>query len=235
MVIRNWMDTDFLHTVFLRLNTGSVNLSPQELRQALLPGPFTDYIDDAAAQSTGLQQLLGTSKPDPRMRDIEILARFFAFHFFAEQYPGRMKKFLDAAFDTFNKGWPEYESKLISAKEEFEKGVKDLMTSFGDRVARKPTSPQFNRAIFDALIYFYSQPSVRSALRTKRTAVQKAYDKLFVADSKFVKSIESDTAGAPNTLTRLQVWASELSRITGKAIRAPKIPTARTAKSSVKT
>jgi hypothetical protein len=50
VVIRNWKDTDFLHTVFLRLNTGSVNLSPQELRQALLPGPFSDYIDDTAAK-----------------------------------------------------------------------------------------------------------------------------------------------------------------------------------------
>src|SRR5215471_13803211 len=46
VVIRNWKDTNFLHTVFLRLNTGSVNLSPQELRQALLPGSFSNYIDD---------------------------------------------------------------------------------------------------------------------------------------------------------------------------------------------
>src|SRR5215471_18856946 len=46
VVIRNWRDTNFLHTVFLRLNTGSVNLSPQELRQALLPGSFSNYIDD---------------------------------------------------------------------------------------------------------------------------------------------------------------------------------------------
>lgn len=74
VVIRNWRDTNFLHTVFLRLNTGSVNLSPQELRQALLPGPFSNYIDESAGRSEALQKLLGIRGPDPRMRDIEILA-----------------------------------------------------------------------------------------------------------------------------------------------------------------
>ena len=35
VVVRNWPDDSFLYLVFLRLNTGSVPLSPQELRQAL--------------------------------------------------------------------------------------------------------------------------------------------------------------------------------------------------------
>jgi hypothetical protein len=91
VVIRNWADTNFLHTVFLRLNTGSVTLSPQELRQALLPGSFSDYVDDATSTDKTLQSLLGLSEPDPRMRDIEIFARFLAFRFFVRTYPGRMK------------------------------------------------------------------------------------------------------------------------------------------------
>jgi hypothetical protein len=226
MVIRNWKDTNFLHTVFLRLNTGSVNLSPQELRQALLPGPFSDYVDEAAGQSQTLQGLLGTTGPDPRMRDIEILARFFAFRFFAETYPGRMKKFLDNTFDTFNKEWSHYTAKVEAAKGDFEKGVTELIKVFGDNVARKPTSPQFNRAIFDAMIFFYSQSSVRSALRSKRPQVLKAYEKLFVTGSPFLKAVESDTAGAPNTLARLRIWGSELSRIAGQTFNVPKIPIA---------
>lgn len=40
IVIKNWPDEPFLYTVFLRLNTGSKKLSPQELRQALKPGRF---------------------------------------------------------------------------------------------------------------------------------------------------------------------------------------------------
>lgn len=224
VVIRNWKDTDFLHTVFLRLNTGSVNLSPQELRQALLPGKFSNFVDDAAGSSPGLRTLLGVEGPDPRMRDIEILARFLAFRFFAEVYPGRMKNFLDSAFEKFNENWQEYESKVSWAVAEFEEGIADLLKIFGGEVARKPTSPQFNRAIFDALIYFQSNAKVRKALKGKASQVTKRYHALFSPESAFAKAIESDTAGAPNTSARLSIWAEEISKLTGETFHAPKIP-----------
>lgn len=226
VVIRNWKDTNFLHTVFLRLNTGSVTLSPQELRQALLPGPFSDYIDEAAGQSASLRRLLGLVEPDPRMRDIEILARFLAFRFFADKYPGRMKKFLDSAFEAFNPNWDSYRPKIETAKSDFESGVDELIRVFGGELARKPTSAQFNRAIFDALIFFHSQPHVRNALRSKGARVKKAYNELFSPDSGFLKAVESDTAGAPNTLARLRIWGAALSRIAGQTFSVPKIPVA---------
>jgi hypothetical protein len=226
VVLRNWRDTDFLHTVFLRLNTGSVKLSPQELRQALLPGKFSEFIDIAAAKSIGLQELLGLSGPDPRMRDIEILARFLGFRFFADNYPGRMKKFLDTTFETFNSKWGEYEEKIEQALADFENGVKDLLKTFDKDLARKPGSPQFNRAIFDALIYFHSQTHVRAKLRGRQASIKKAYNDLFGVDSRFLKAVESDTAGAPNTSARLAIWASSLTLIAGEKIIPPKIQVA---------
>ena len=226
VVIRNWRDSDFLHTVFLRLNTGSVSLSPQELRQALLPGDFTTFIDSAAGQSPGLQKILGLTEPDPRMRDIEILARFLAFRFFAEEYPGRMKRFLDYAFDKFNSDWPQYCPRVESAVNEFEQGVASLIDVFGDEVARKPGSAQFNRAIFDALIYFHSRPEVRSGLRGRNEGLKAAYKKLFIGKTGFLQAVESDTAGAPNTATRLTSWAEKLSKLIGKGLTVPNIPVA---------
>jgi hypothetical protein len=54
--------------------------------------------------------------------------------------------------------------------------------------------------------------------------VKKAYDDLFTVDAKFLKSIESDTAGAPNTSARLRIWGNTLSEISGQSFRVPKIP-----------
>lgn len=226
VVIRNWKDTDFLHTVFLRLNTGSVKLSPQELRQALLPGPFSKFIDERAAKSEVLQQLLGIEGPDPRMRDIEVLARFLAFRLFASKYPGRMKRFLDDTFDQLNASWPTFQPRVEAALQDFDKGVKELLATFGSDVAKKPTSNQFNRAIFDALIYFHSQARVRTALRGKRSRIQKAYQELFSVDSGFLKAVESDTAGAPNTSSRLTIWAKCLAQAAGQMVLPPVIPQA---------
>lgn len=229
IVIRNWKDTDFLHTVFLRLNTGSVALSPQELRQALLPGKFSDYIDDTAADSPGLRELLGSDGPDPRMRDIEILARFLAFRFYAAEYPGRMKEFLDATFKKFNQTWNAMAEDVRRAVADFEAGVKALIGIFGDNVARKPDSRQFNRAIFDALIYYHSQPRIRKATGGKTQKIRDAYQSLFSPNSKFVVAVESDTAGAPNTAMRLRLWAEALAEATGSNITPPKIPVPRQA------
>jgi hypothetical protein len=234
VVIRNWKDTDFLHTVFLRLNTGSVKLSPQELRQALIPGPFSDYVDETAGQSSALRTLLGVVGPDPRMRDIEILARFLAFRFFAEKYPGRMKAFLDDTFEEFNSKWGKFKPRVEAAVADFERGTEALIRVFDEEVARKPDSRQFNRAIFDALIYFHSQKEVRLALKGKRVKIKRAYQGLFGPGSEFLEAVESDTAGAPNTAARLSVWAKALSRTAGKPIRAPKIPTSLTTQGAAK-
>lgn len=151
------------------------------------------------------------------MRDIEILARFLAFRFFASEYPGRMKQFLDDTFEKFNAGWEQHKPKVEAAQKEFEKGVEELIKVFGDDVARKPESPQFNRAIFDALIFYHSQARVRQALRLKRASLRKAYKQLFAPGSDFLKAVESDTAGAPNTGARLRIWGRAVSRI-----RAPR-------------
>lgn len=224
VVIKNWQSSAFLHTVFLRLNTGSVSLSPQELRQALMPGPFSDFIDDRSAVSEPLSQLLNLDGPDPRMRDVEILARYLGFSLFAESYPGRMKSFLDDTFDTLNGNWEAREAEVTAAVAQFELGVTSLLQLFDGKVARKPGSRQFNRAIFDALIYFQARPAVRDALDGKGPEFQAAYDALFSPGADFSAAVESDTAGKPNTRTRFSEWAAALSEITGQVVEPPGIP-----------
>jgi hypothetical protein len=96
VVIRGWKDERYLYSVFLRINTGSVQLSPQELRQALHPGSFSDFIDDVSVDWPGVKQLLKLKEPDFRMRDVELVLRYFAYRNFAAQYDGNLKKFLDS-------------------------------------------------------------------------------------------------------------------------------------------
>ena len=62
VVIKNWKYVEILYLLFLRLNTGSVKLSPQELRQALYPGKFIDYINSTAVESASLKRMLNIKK-----------------------------------------------------------------------------------------------------------------------------------------------------------------------------
>lgn len=222
VVIRNWPSTAFLHLVFLRLNTGSLKLSPQELRQALIPGAFSDYVDDAAADSQALKELLSIDRPDPRMRDVELLVRFLAFSSFLSDYGGRMKAFLDESCKKLNKDWGRREKQTVSLVKAFEDGTEALVQIFGDRLARKLNSKSFNRAIFDTLIFYAADRDIRKAMLANKTRTVTAYQTL-LEDADFAEAIESDTAGIPHTSTRLHMWGSALKEATKLKFRVPEI------------
>ena len=223
VVIRNWPSNAFLHLVFLRLNTGSVGLSPQELRQALKPGPFTDYVDDAAVESEGLKSLLRLSAPDPRMRDVEILARHLSFSFFLNDYRGRMKSFLDHCFEVFNDSWATYQSPLAERVEGFDRAVLALIDALGaENVARKPGSRSFNRAVFDALALYTSHAPVCDWVRGNPGSMKSLYNSLFLENEDFRVAIESDTAGVPNTVKRLAEFGTALRSASGLDVPIPR-------------
>ena len=134
-----------------------------------------------------------------------------------------MKQFLDDTFEHMNKRWTDEQSSVAAVKDEFDLGIEELLQTFGPDIARKPGSPQFNRAIFDALIFYHSQPEIRRCLAKKRKDVKEAYSALFVAGSEFARSIESDTAGTPNTEARLRIWGQTLSTIAERLIMIPTI------------
>lgn len=222
VVIKNWPDTNFLHLVFLRLNTGSVKLSPQELRQAIVPGPFTDWIDEAAIQSEALKRLLKLDAPDYRMRDVELLARYFAFQNFLHDYRGRMKEFLDLSFSRFNSEWDEREPACIDQLDSFDAAVQSLEALFGDGVARKPEGRQLNKAIFDFLIFYAVRADVRQVFQDRAQELLDAYQTLF-EDREFLASIERDTAGLPSTARRISAWGDALNRIGGLDLPLPRL------------
>lgn len=92
--IRGWNDERALFLIFHRLNSGSVALSPQELRHALHPGPFIDYVFDFTESSDTFIRILGKNgKPDFRMRDVELLIRFIGFKVRLASYRGDLKNF----------------------------------------------------------------------------------------------------------------------------------------------
>src|SRR4028119_567944 len=108
-LIRNWHTESLLYKIFLRLNLENTPLSPQELRQALHPGDFINFLDDESIKNQALRKILKSQNPDPRMRDVELLLRYVGFHHFLSDYRGNLKMFLDMTCKKLNKDWKEKE------------------------------------------------------------------------------------------------------------------------------
>src|SRR6478735_3230125 len=103
-VIRNWRDENFLYAIFFRLNSGSLPLSPQELRKALVGGNVIDAIESYLLESASFKAVFG-DQLDKRMRDSELVLRFLAFDKNLIEYRGDFKDFLDSTTRQFESDW----------------------------------------------------------------------------------------------------------------------------------
>ncbi len=227
VIIKNWPNETFLYHVFLRLNTESVKLSPQELRQALHPGPFVAFIDEASQRSPALRDILNNPKPDFRMRDAELLVRYFAFTNFLARYTGNLKAFLDDTCKQLNEEWHNQEDKIKNDFNEFENAHGAIREVFQANAYRKWTGGafenRFNRAIFDILIYVFRRPDVRNTLLMNQNPEQvvNIFKQLCENDQEFLSSIEQTTKSIRATHTRLSHWCNQINQAFGVNVHVP--------------
>ena len=225
IVIKNWPIEDVLYKIFHRLNTGSLELSGQELRQALHPGYFLDYIDEYSTKSTGTQAVLKLKDPDKRMRDVELLIRYFAFKNFSETYSGNLKEFLDETCKSLNAEFQLNEDHIKDQAKEFEYAIDTTIKIFGDDAFRKWDSKKyvtrFNRAIFDIMVYYFSIPEIRDRSMGNEEKIKLKFQYLCSNDLDFLQSFESSTKDIIRTKKRFSTWGNALSTIIGQPIDSP--------------
>ncbi|TRB03502.1 DUF262 domain-containing protein [Agrobacterium tumefaciens] len=226
VVIRGWKSEKYLYSVFLRINTGSVQLSPQELRQALHPGEFSNFIDDFSYESIPLKRAMKLREPDFRMRDVELVLRYFAYRNFASRYSGDLKKFLDETTEIFNLEWSKSVAMLMEQGKSLEEALTSVRTIFGERdELRKWNGKTFerriNRAVFDIMAYYFSIPEIADASIAKSAQIKAEFQNLCEHNREFVASIESTTKSIDANRQRFGIWASALSAITGLDVRSP--------------
>jgi hypothetical protein len=227
-VIKNWKTEKFLHKVFLRFNIESTPLSSQELRQALHPGEFINYLDDHSAVSSALQKIFKSDSPDFRMRDVEILLRFFAFHYFLKDYRGDLQSFLDQACERLNTTWEFQSLEIKMLVGEFEHAVNAVVAIFGEKDFCKTINPetgefrsQFNRSVLDSMAFYFSNPTIREEAIKKKDLVKHSFKDNYINDSRFRESFLRNTKTIESTYNRLHIWGEALKEITGLEFNIP--------------
>src|SRR5262249_18332630 len=109
-----------LYDIFYRLNSGSVPLSSQELRQVLNRGNFANYlIKEKTDRPLPIHQILSLSEPDNRLRDAKILLRFISFSLFGDEYTGNLTQFLDSKMALINQEWAARKQQVEELASEF--------------------------------------------------------------------------------------------------------------------
>jgi hypothetical protein len=94
-------EAEAVYQLFERLNTGGTNLYPQEIRVALYPGAFVDFVRDLNGNDDW-RALYGP--PSGRLKDQELILRFFALYLSAHSYSRPLKGFLNEFLKDHRKG-----------------------------------------------------------------------------------------------------------------------------------
>jgi hypothetical protein len=230
-LIRNWHTESLLYKIFLRLNLENTPLSPQELRQALHPGDFINFLDDESIKNQALRKILKSQNPDPRMRDVELLLRYVGFHHFLSDYRGNLKMFLDMTCKKLNKDWKEKETEVRYTVSQFEKAVQTTTTIFGEenifRVWLSSSNTyrgKFNRAILDVMVFYFSDPVISEAAEKNPAGVEKAFKELCSSsNSEFREAVEKSTTSIRETHTRLSLWGKALLKVLDVKFNVPEL------------
>ena len=230
-LIRNWRTESLLYKIFLRLNLENTPLSPQELRQALHPGDFINFLDDESIKSQPLRKILKSKNPDPRMRDVELLLRYVAFHHFLSNYRGNLKVFLDMTCEQLNNDWDNREIEIRDTVSQFDNAVQTTTRIFGEentfRVwlsSSHAYRSKFNRAILDVMIFYFSDPVIRQAAEKNPAGVENSFKELCSSsNSEFRDAVEKRTTSIRETHTRLSLWGQALLKVLDVEFNVPKL------------
>jgi uncharacterized protein with ParB-like and HNH nuclease domain len=87
-------DDSSVFEIFSRLNSGGMNLTPQEIRLSLYHSDFYNHLMELNTRPLW-RRVLGASNPDIHQKDVEIILRMFAMLVDHAEYAPSMMKFLN--------------------------------------------------------------------------------------------------------------------------------------------
>jgi hypothetical protein len=221
VVVRNWRTPALLHLIFSRLNRASVPLASHELRQALFPGPFTEFINRRSAESKELLRARRLEAPDFRLRDAETLLRYIGFRTNLHRYAGDLRSFLDRVLKGGNAHYDEIADDLEQVVLDLEASIDATFEIFGDAAflrydsEREKFMPRFNVTVFDVMTWYFSDHGVRTAALSQKKEVRKAFEALCTDDPMFALYLTSTTKTKEAVYGRLERWGHALGEALG--------------------
>jgi hypothetical protein len=183
-----------VHDLFHRLNTGGMPLTDQEIRNCVYSGIFNKQILELNKNSDW-RNLLGTEKSDKRLRDAELILRFFALYHGLEKYEPSMKIFLS----TFQEGNKDNQVFIKKNKNIFIDTVSIIVNEIGTNAFR--TTRAVNKSMCDAIMV-----SIAQIIEAGKPLVNlKENHKSLVEDDLFIKYTQSGTSTQKNVKGRIDI------------------------------
>lgn len=212
VAVTNESHPEIKYDVFQRLNTNTVPLNAQELRNCMYRGALNDLLKDAVSYQPWLD-ILGKRKADKRMRDEELLLRFFAFHIHGvDSYRTPQKHWLNDAAKAGQKYSP---ARIAELNGVWRNAIDTSLRWFEPQECfrRLPAgkSRSINRALFD-LIAISASSLTPNYARRNRDRFRQRYARLLRTEE-FDDLISRAVDHTKRTKRRFELWEAALGGV----------------------
>lgn len=209
ILITNESHPEIKFDVFERLNSNTVPLNAQELRNCVHRGELNDLLGRLVTREKWLK-ILNKKSPDKRLRDEELILRFFAFHELGlDSYRTPMKHWLN---DVSKLGKKFSIEKIHNLEMVWENALDVSLILFDPKECfRRPDTKALNRALFDLITYYVKNINIADAIINKNF-FRDAFDQLF-QNEEFLDLINRSVDHKKRTERRFQIWEETMRGI----------------------
>ena len=214
ILITNESHPEIKFDVFERLNTNTVPLNAQELRNCVYRGSLNSLLQDVVTYPPWLK-ILNKKQPDKRMRDEELALRFFAFWIHGlGSYRTPQKHWLNRAA---KEGRRYSEQKREELEKVWKTAIDASLIWFGPNECFRRIPLQksrvMNRALFDLVMLSAARLGTQRA-RAVRGAFRRKYAQLFGIEE-FNDLISRAVDHKKRTKRRHELWGEVMGDVLG--------------------
>jgi len=197
-------DESSIYHIFERLNTGGTQLQPQEIRACIFYGPFNELL--AELNSTPLWRNI-YGPPSKRLKDQELILRFFALFYNLDNYERPMKEFLN---DYMGKN----KKFALQSKKELQNLFVTTINFISESLGREAFRPErtLNAAAYDGIMVGLARKMIGVTLNDKETFKTK-YREL-IANQDFFNACKTATSDESNVISRIDLATKAFSELT---------------------
>jgi uncharacterized protein with ParB-like and HNH nuclease domain len=185
-----------VYQIFERLNSGGRALKPQEIRACIYYGEFNELLNELIKLNSW--RVIFGKKSDERLKEQELILRFFALLFYRSEYKKPLKGFLNTYMNV-NKNLEHKSSDEL--KSIFNLTFNFIVDAFGSKPFR--IKRNLNLGAFDAISIGIAERLLKGEIKDKSSFL--AANNSLLANPEFITIVQGGTSDEKNVEARINL------------------------------
>src|SRR5690606_3297371 len=191
-------DSSSVYEIFNRLNSGGMNLRPQEIRGSLYHSDFMTFVNNLNLNENW-RKVIKSPNPDLHMKDVELLFRCLSFMINGENYTPSLAKFLN----NFAQEAKSFNSNKINNVRILSNNLIEKLSSYNSDIYFNDKTGRINTLLLESIFYFIGRKYFDQSQFEDLSINIENIERL-KTDSEFLESISEGTTNTEKVKIRFR-------------------------------